>query len=84
MRRLPVGGGVKKLSLTASVASTFVIPEAVLRWSPGGLDLMAAQLERLVAVDGQENLSIGVVVRGREPVLPLHGGVGPHLLANGP
>lgn len=51
----------------------FVIPEAVLRWSPAGPNVLAAQLDRLVAVAGQDNVSLGVVMSGREPILPLHG-----------
>jgi transcriptional regulator with XRE-family HTH domain len=51
----------------------FVITEAVLRWSPAGPDVLAAQLDRLVAVAEQDNVSLGVVMSGREPVLPLHG-----------
>ncbi len=51
----------------------FVIPEAVLRWSPAGPDVLAAQLDRLVAVAGQDNVSVGVVMSGQEPVLPFHG-----------
>lgn len=51
----------------------FVIPEAVLRWSPAGPDVLAAQLDRLVAVAGQDNVSVGVMMSGQEPVLPFHG-----------
>lgn len=51
----------------------FIIPETVLRWSPAGPGVLIAQLERLAAAVGQENVSLGVVGCGREPVLPLHG-----------
>lgn len=50
----------------------FVIPEAVLRWSPAGPDVLAAQLERLVTVVRQENVSVGIVMSGQEPILPFH------------
>lgn len=51
----------------------FLLPETVLRWSPGVPDLLVSQLERLISVAGQENVFLGVVGSGREPVLPLHG-----------
>ncbi len=51
----------------------FVIPEAVLRWSPAGPEVLLAQLERLTVVAGQDNVLLGVVTTGREPVLPFHG-----------
>ncbi|HEY6423829.1 MAG TPA: helix-turn-helix transcriptional regulator [Pseudonocardiaceae bacterium] len=51
----------------------FVIPEAVLRWSPAGPEVLAAQLDRLGMVAGQANVSVGVVMSGQEPVLPFHG-----------
>lgn len=51
----------------------FLIPETVLRWSPAGPKVLLAQLERLSAVAGQDNVLLGVVASGREPVLPFHG-----------
>ena len=51
----------------------FLLPESVLRWSPAGPDVLAAQLERVAVVAAQENVSVGVIRDGQELVLPLHG-----------
>jgi hypothetical protein len=51
----------------------FLLPESVLRWSPTGPDVLAAQLERVAMVAAQENVSVGVIRDGQELVLPLHG-----------
>lgn len=51
----------------------FMVPEAVLRWSPAGSDVLVAQLERLMAIAGQDNISFGVIMSGQETVLPFHG-----------
>jgi len=52
----------------------FLLPEAVLRWLPAGRrEVLTAQLDRLATVAEQDNVSLGVVRRGREPVMPFHG-----------
>jgi transcriptional regulator with XRE-family HTH domain len=51
----------------------FLLPESVLRWSPAGPDVLAAQLDRVAMVVAHENVSVGVIRDGQELVLPLHG-----------
>lgn len=51
----------------------FLITEAVLRWAPyGRVGVLTAQLDRLAAVADQENVRLGIVASGSEPVLPFH------------
>jgi transcriptional regulator with XRE-family HTH domain len=51
----------------------FVLPEAVLRWSPAEPTVMASQLDRMTTVAAQENVAIGIIRPGAEAILPLHG-----------
>lgn len=53
---------------------SFLMPESVLRWAPAGQrEIMAPQLDRVAAVAGQDNVSLGIVFSGKEPILPFHG-----------
>lgn len=53
---------------------SFLLLESVLRWAPAGQrEIMPPQLDRVAAVAGQENVSLGVVLSGSEPILPFHG-----------
>jgi transcriptional regulator with XRE-family HTH domain len=53
---------------------SFLVPEAVLRWSPAGLrEILVAALDRMTTVASQDNVSFGVVLKGVEPILPLNG-----------
>ncbi|MGH3692661.1 MAG: helix-turn-helix domain-containing protein [Pseudonocardiaceae bacterium] len=52
----------------------FMIAEAVLRWAPyGRVEVLLAQLDHLAAVAEQrENVLLGILPSGSEPVLPFH------------
>jgi Domain of unknown function (DUF5753) len=46
----------------------------VLRWVPTGLrDAIGLQLDRVITVAGQDNVTLGVIPNGDEPILPFHG-----------
>lgn len=52
----------------------FLIPEGVLRWVPTGLrGTIGLQLDRVITVAGQDNVTLGVIPNGDEPILPFHG-----------
>jgi transcriptional regulator with XRE-family HTH domain len=44
----------------------FIITEGALRWRPGPLELMAAQLDRLVSVASLPNVALGVLMLDQE------------------
>lgn len=52
----------------------FLLPELVLRWVPAADRVaMLLQLDRVITVAGQDNVSLSVIPNGAEPVLPFHG-----------
>jgi hypothetical protein len=52
----------------------FLLPEAVLWWLPAGRrEVLTAQLDRVATVAERDNVSLGVVPGGSEPVVPFHG-----------
>lgn len=52
----------------------FLITEAALRWRPGPVPLLLAQIDRIASVSTLENVSIGLIPLAREAVAPMSHG----------